>query len=135
MKYAMRLDPIWRPLLLIGGAHAANSYAEIEGDAVRLRFGLLFDESVPLRDVVSAERSNWPFIYGIGWRTTFGRRIGLIGSQREVVKLRLRERRGMHLRPMPWAMRIDDIRISLEDADAFIAAVNGAVAKQTSRSS
>jgi hypothetical protein len=132
MRYAMRLDPIWRPLLLIGGAHAANSYAQIAGGSVRFRFGALFDETVPLRDIQSAERTSWPLIFGIGWRTSFGRLVGLIGSQRDVVQVRLRDRREMHLRILPWAMRIDDLRISIEDPDGFIEALSSAIAGQAS---
>ena len=127
----MRLDPVWRPLLLIGGAHPANSYAELEGEALRLHFGVLFHETLQVAELVSAERSNWPIISGIGWRTNFGRRIGLIGSQGGVVRLALSDRREMHLRPFPWAMRIDDIRISMEEPDDFIAAVNAAIARRS----
>lgn len=128
MRYAMRLDPIWRPLLaVVGGATAGNSYIEVEGDDVRLRFGLLFSEHVPRTEIVSASKTGWPLLGGIGWRIWPLRCVGLIGSRQGVVELRLREPRRMHLGPAPlW--RFERVCVSVEDPDAVVAALATAAA-------
>ena len=51
MKFAIRLDPVWRPLLLVGGATRENSYVELTDAGARFRFGLLFDRLVPYSDI------------------------------------------------------------------------------------
>jgi len=99
----------------------------VEGDDVRLRFGLLFSEHVSRADIVSAARTEWPLLAGIGWRIWPLRRVGLIGSRQGVVELRLREPRRMHLGPAPlW--RFDRICVSVEEPDAVIAALGGSSA-------
>jgi len=86
----MRLDPWWRPLLLIGGATPSNSYVELSEDAVNFRFGWLFRRTLPRSDIEEAVPRRWPLWYGVGWRTNFRGLIGLIGSYQGVVEIHLR---------------------------------------------
>jgi len=89
-RFQMRMDPWWRPLLIAGGAMPQNSYVELENGQVTLSFGFLFRRTVARSEVESAEETTWPFWMGVGWRTNFGDRLGLIGSYQGVVELHLR---------------------------------------------
>lgn len=123
MRYAMRIEGVWRPLLaVVGGATAANSYVEVADGDVRLRFGLLFNEHVPVSEIVSAARTEWPLLAGIGWRLWM-RRMGLIGSRQGVVELRLREPRRMHVGPAPLPWRADRVCVSVEDPEGLLSAL------------
>jgi hypothetical protein len=124
MKYNMRIDPIWRPLLLVGGATAANSYAEIEGAELRIRYGL-FRHTLQLANVASAAGRSWPLWGGIGWRA-WGEQLGLIGSTENVVELQLNEAERFGLGFVPWPFGVRRIAISLEDPQAFIDALTAA---------
>jgi hypothetical protein len=115
----MRLDTVWRPFLLLGGATPENSYAEIAEDELRLRFGLLFSQRVSISNVKSAKTRSWPFWGGIGWRF-WGEQLGLLGSTRNVVEISLRERIRVSLGILPWPFSIGRVAISLEDPQAFI---------------
>ena len=115
MRFQIRTDPVWRPLLLVGGATRENSYAELTDAGVRFRFGLLFDRLIPYEDVKAVFGRSWPFLYGIGWRSNLRGVIGLIGSYHDVVEVRLkgRARRAWGVFPM------DRIGISLEEPERF----------------
>jgi hypothetical protein len=115
MRFQIRIDPVWRPLLLAGGATRENSYAELTDAGVRFRFGLLFDRLIPYEDVKAVFGRSWPFLYGIGWRSNLRGVIGLIGSYHDVVEVRLkgRARRAWGVFPM------DRLGISLEEPERF----------------
>ena len=115
MRFQIRIDPVWRPLLLAGGATRENSYAELTDAGVRFRFGLLFDRLIPYEDVKAVFGRSWPFLYGIGWRSNLRGVIGLIGSYHDVVEVRLkgRARRAWGVFPM------DRLGVSLEEPERF----------------
>ena len=90
-------------------------------EGIHFRFGLLFDRAVPFSDVKDVFVRSWPLWYGIGWRSNFRGVIGLVGSYTGVVEVRLNKR------GRAWGVfPCDRIGVSLEDPDAFIAAVKGA---------
>jgi hypothetical protein len=116
MKFAIRLDPVWRPLLLAGGATRDNSYVELTDAGARFRFGLLFDRLVPYGDIQAVFPRSWPFLYGIGWRSNLRGVIGLVGSYHDVVEVRLKQksRRAWGIFPL------DRLGISLEEPERFV---------------
>ncbi len=119
MRFRMRIDPIWRPLLLLGGAIRDNSCVEVGEDSVTFQFGLLFSRTIPRNEIVGVESRHWPLIAGIGWRSTLRGVIGLIGSYDGVVEVRLARRtRAWFIFPM------DRICVSLEDPNGFMAALH-----------
>ena len=123
MRFTMRLDPVWRPLLALLGALRGNSYVDVGEDGVRFGFGVLFHEIIPRSEIASVRETSWPLLGGIGWRLTLNRRVGLIGSRTGVVEVRLREPRNMRLGLLRLPWRIEAICVSLEDPAGFIAAL------------
>jgi len=120
MRFQIRVDPVWRPFMLIGGATRENSYAEVTDDGITVCFGLLFKRTIPFGDVKEVFARSWPFLYGIGWRSNLRGVIGLVGSYSGVVEIRLNER------SRAWGVfPCDRIAVSLEDPEGFIAAAKG----------
>lgn len=120
MRFPMKIDTVWRGPVLIGGATRANSYVEVTDGAVTFRFGALFNRTVPRSEIVEAYRRDWPWWYGIGWRSNLRGVIGLIGSYQGVVEVKLATRQ------RAWAVfPCDRIAVSLEDPEGFIAALGG----------
>ncbi len=116
-RFPMRLDPLWRPLLLIGGAMRGNSYVELSDETLDMRFGWFTHRSIRRDTVTSAAETSWPMWGGIGWRALWGRRYGLIGSTSGVVELRLRN-------PLRvWPLNFRSVAISLEEPQRFLAAL------------
>ena len=120
MRFQIRVDPVWRPFVLIGGATRDNAYAEVTDDGITVCFGLLFKRTIPFGEVNDVFARSWPLLYGIGWRSNLRGVIGLVGSYTDVVEIRLNERTRV------WGVfPCDRICVSLEDPDGFIAAVKG----------
>ncbi len=121
-RFPMKLDPWWRALLLVGGATQSNSYLEIERDALIVRFGMLYQDTISLEDIESVGEADWPIWMGIGWRIGFGERFGLIGSYDGVVEMRLREASRV------WRfVSFTRLAVSLEDPVAFVGALNAKI--------
>jgi len=117
-RFLMKLDPWWRPVLLVGGAMPDNSYLEITDDGVIARFGLLFNRTIPREQIESAAEAEWPLWLGVGWRAAFGGRYGLIGSYNGIVELQLKEPIQI-LRFFSFTR----IAVSLEEPQAFLDAL------------
>jgi hypothetical protein len=118
-RYYMRVDPWWRPLLLVGGVTRENSYVEFDDHDVTFCFGILFGQTVPRSQIASIKRRDWPIWIGVGWRTDFINSVGLIGSYSNVVEIELKE-------PITfWRFaRCTRLAASLEQPDEFIAALS-----------
>ena len=121
IRRAAWLQPL---LLVIGFTRDSNSYAAIEGDRLRLRFGWFFDNSFPISEIESVGLTRWPWYYGLGWRTNFTGLVGAVGSMDGVVEVRFR--RPQRVKGILPAVRIPCRRLaaSLEEPEAFIAALS-----------
>lgn len=128
MLYAIRLDPVWRPLLLIAGATRDRSFVETSADAVRLKFGPLFDATVPRSDIAAATSRRPTPLSGIGLRLGFGS-VGLLGSRSGLVEIRLKTPRRFAIAFVPTPWRVGRILVSVDDPDALIADLSGAPAR------
>lgn len=116
----MHIDRWWAPFVLLGGATQSNSFVELTPDSLNLRFGMIFHDEIPRVEIESADIRAWPLLYGIGWRVGPMGGLGLIGSYQGVVEIKLRSRhRAWEIVPY------NRIAVSLENPDAFIAAVTG----------
>lgn len=121
MRFPIKIDTVWTPFVLIGGATRANSYVEVADGEIIFCYGLLFRHRIPLDDVESIAPRKWPLWFGIGWRTNFMDMVGLIGSYDGVVEVKLRNRKRY------WAvLGARRISVSLEDPEGFIEAVEQA---------
>ena len=118
-RFYMRVDPMWRPLVFVGGATRENSYVEFDNHDVTFCFGMLFGHTVLRSKIKSIKRREWPLWVGVGWRTDFFRTVGLIGSFNDVVEMELTE-------PITfWRFaHCTRLAISLEQPDEFIAALS-----------
>lgn len=115
-----------RPLLFIVGLTTdSNSYAAIEGEGLRVRFGWFFNNVFELQDVESVAARRWPWwFYGLGWRANLVGQVGVVASTRGVVEVRFKTRQRVSgLLPL-IRLRCDRLAISLEQPEAFMQALN-----------
>jgi hypothetical protein len=120
LRFAIRIDPWWRPFLLPWGATPARSYVALERDAVRVRFGF-FGHRFPRERIVGARRIPGNFWYGIGWHTDFFRTLTVNGSLGGQIELELAAPECFRLLGLP--ARCTRLRVSLEEPDAFLRAL------------
>lgn len=115
----MRVDAWWAPVLLITGATSTNTFIDLGDEDVRFDFGLVFDRTIKRDEIESAHRRAWQWWMGIGMRANLRGLIGLIGSQEGVVEVKLKHKQ------RAWGViPCDRIAISLQDPDAFLAALH-----------
>ena len=117
-RFYMQLSPFWTPLLALFGARPSRSFAEIDGNTIRLKFGF-FDHTFPCNDVESVEERKWPLPYGLGWRIAGAGRIGLIGSYKNVVEIKFRTEHRVSM--LVLRLHCDRLAISLKEPQQFIA--------------
>ena len=107
--------------MLIGFTRDSNSYAAIEGDVLRVRFGWFFNQTFLLSDITSVEPMQWPWYYGFGWRSNLTGLVGLVASYKGVVAIRFKQRQKVGGILPFFKLPCDRLAISLERPDAFMA--------------
>ena len=117
MRFHIRIDPLWRPLLLLGGATHDNSFVEITPDTVTFRFGFFFSRAYPRDQIFGAAQRNWPLWMGVGWRHNLRGVVGLIGSYNDVVEVRVPGKSRV------IGLSFDRIAVSVKDPEGLIAAL------------
>jgi hypothetical protein len=114
-RYAVRIDPIWRPLLAPFGALESGSYAEVRNHGIHIHFGFLFERTFSHEEIESASRWQPAWWHGIGYRSNLAGRISLLGSHQGVVEVRLKKR------SRSWGVfPLKRIAISLQDPQGFL---------------
>ncbi len=122
MKFNARIDPVWRPFLLVAGITSGSAFVDVtEGDA-HFRFGFGFDETIARADISGAKTVSAHWYGGIGLRAGF-RRVGLLGSRQGLVEIALAEPTRMSIMFVPWPFKFDRVVIAVEDPDALVAAL------------
>ncbi|MFQ5595819.1 MAG: hypothetical protein ACE5HA_16860 [Anaerolineae bacterium] len=117
--FPIRLDAIWRIPLLLITVTPQRAYVALDDQAITFRFGWL-EERIELTEIESVEPMRWRIIYGIGTRIAPGRTLGLVGSWKDVVAIRLRTPRTIKV---PFKMDFRRIAASMEEPEVFIEAL------------
>ncbi len=115
-RYPIKRSASWSWALLLIGATEARSFLDIGPDTVVAQFGWKRIE-IPRHDIVSAERSNWPWWGGIGWRSDLRHSIGLIGALSPIVRI--------HIKPRPVTLlgiphHLTDLYLSVEEPEPIV---------------
>lgn len=103
------------------GVTKRRAYAHVHDGELRVRFGPMFDERIPIKNIESAEPTRWPRWAGVGPRANFRGAVGLVGSYSNVVKLTLKEPMEVHLFVAP--VTCSRLYLSLEHPDRFLEAI------------
>ncbi|CAN5566936.1 hypothetical protein BH23CHL2_BH23CHL2_08160 [soil metagenome] len=109
-----------KPLLVLFTATESRSWIELRETGLAAQYGW-YRLEVPSSAIVGADRDQWPWYAGIGWRTNFRTVIGLIGSYRGIVRLEIDPPQRARLLRIP--LGLTQLYISFEDADGFLEAL------------
>ena len=107
--------------LLLAGCTPSSSYLELDEDRLRVRMGYAFRSDVPLLSVRSAARApDSPLSIGVhGWR---GRWI-VNGAASPMVAISIDP--DAHARMLGFPVKLRELRVSVDDPDALVAALTG----------
>ena len=117
-RFQMRIDRMWAPGMLIGGATHSNSYVDVTPEAVTFHFGYIFNHTQSRDEIHEVKTRSWPWWMGIGWRSNLRGLIGLVGSYQNVVEVSF-ERRSLVWGVLP----MERIAISVEDPEGLMKAL------------
>ena len=120
MRFPIRIDPWWQPLLALFGATRSRSYVEMENDRLAVRFGL-FRYRVDRGRVADAQQVKGRWWIGIGCHTDILRWLAINGSLNGMVELRIQPAQWLWLLFIP--VHCSQLYVSLEDPDAFLRAL------------
>ena len=117
-RFQMRIDRVWVPAVLVGGATQSNSYVDVTPEAVTFHFGYIFNHTQSRDEIRDVRARSWPWWMGIGWRSNLRGLLGLVGSYRNVVEI------SFGRRSLAWGiLPMDRIAISVEDPQGLIEAL------------
>ena len=121
--FAFSYSKFSRVLLGILGTGPAFSNVTVSDVNVRVRMGWAFSATIPRAQIVSATPDRKPALmgYGVhGWRGKWA----VNGSDDGIVKLTISPE--IHARTVGiFAITLRELYLSLEDADGFLASLNG----------
>src|SRR5918999_298602 len=120
MRFRIRVDPWWWPLLMISGVLPGSPrYVSLEEDDVRVRLGWL-QTRFPRAHIVAARLVRGDWRWSIGWHLIVVGTKALIvnGSWGNMVELRLEPAKRFWLLFVPISCTC--VRFSLEQPDAFL---------------
>jgi hypothetical protein len=123
VDFAIRVDPWWWPLFIISGILPGGPrYVALEDSLVRVRLGWL-ETRFPRAHIVAAQRVRGDWRWSIGWHVVpVGTKALIVnGSLAGMVELRLEPPLVSRLLLVPIGCSC--VRFSLEDPDAFLAAL------------
>jgi hypothetical protein len=118
-RFAIPVDPIIRPLVAAVGGRS-SAVVEVSEDEVRIRFGRLFDATLPRRSIVAVGPGEWTRLGGLGWRIARDR-VGVIGARKGLVEIRLRRPQRFSVALIPWTA--SRIVVSVSDPKGLISAL------------
>jgi hypothetical protein len=131
MRFPIRVDPWWYPLLALFGVTSGRSNVAVEDDIVEVRFGL-YKHRLRRDNIVAAQRVRRSWLYrlaaGIGWHSDFVSSLVVNGSLGGLVELQLATPERGRLLGIP--IRFRRLWISLEEPDAFLRALGQSVSSR-----
>jgi hypothetical protein len=131
MRFPILISPPWRPLLAVLGMRRGSCFAELDPErkTLRIKGGVWFDETLPLAEVVEVRASSWPWYGGLGVKLgPTSDAVSVVGSTQNVVAIRFRAPQRVRA---VVAVRRSELRVSLEDPQAFREALARALTAQT----
>lgn len=123
MRFGIRVDPWWWPVLMLCGVFPGSPrHVGLEGEEVHVRLGWL-KARFPRAHVVAARRVRGDRRWSIGWNLVVVGTKALVvnGSWANMVELRLEP--GQRTRLLLVPVRYSCLRLSLDQPDAFLAAL------------
>ncbi len=123
MNYLFQMEPWMLPLLMPFGASQETSFVSIEGKQLHVKMGKLFDEYIDLETIADVAPGKWHILGGLGHRVGLKQDMAVLASTKNVVQLHFKEPQALKALG-PVYLKISDFYLSLQEPEAFIAALN-----------
>ena len=114
--FPIKMNALLRLPFLIITATKKRAYVALDNEAIEFRLGW-FKARIELTDIVGVEPMQWRWYYGYGLRIAPRDTLGLVGSSKGVVAVKLKRSRTFKV---PFKIEFQRIAASLEDPEAFM---------------
>lgn len=120
------LGPLAIPMLVGGGLmwlgrNLGDAFVDIREDELRIKLGVLFDESIPINDVAKVRRVEWKLLGGLGVRSNLTNMVAVVTRAGPVAELATWRPIRLPVVPRVVYVRAQRVVVSPEDLDGFIA--------------
>ncbi len=117
--------PLALPLAVGGGLvwlgrSVGDAFAEIDDEALRIKLGVLFDETIPLEEIAKVRTRPWKLLAGLGVRTNMRDMIAIVTKAGQVAELSLWRPLRLPVIPKLYHVRAQRLLVSPEKLDDFI---------------
>jgi len=126
-RFPILITRVSQLLLIPFGVTRNRAFAQLHDGELRIRFGPMFDERIPMANIKAGELAKWPRWAGVGPRTNFRGAVGLVGAYGDVVRLTLKKPINVHLFVFP--VSCDRLYLSFEHPEAFLREIGKAPAE------
>lgn len=128
-RFPILITELSRLFMIPFGVTRKRAYTEVRDGELRVRFGPMFDERIPIDNIETAEAARWPRWAGVGPRANSRGAIGLVGSYDNIVKLTFKTPLDVHLFMVP--VSCSRLYLSLEHPERFLKEIAQAPARKT----
>ncbi|UCF18442.1 MAG: hypothetical protein JSU87_10880 [Gemmatimonadota bacterium] len=120
------LGPLAIPVAVGGGLmwlgrNLGDAYVELDGEKLRVKLGVLFDEVIPLNDISRVRQADWPLLGGLGVRTNMRDLVAVVTRPGPVAEISLWRPYRLPVIPHVYWVRAQRILVSPKDLEAFSA--------------
>ncbi len=119
------LGPLALPLAIGGGLmwlgrSLGDAFVEIGADQLRVKLGVLFDESIPLSEIARVTQAEWNILGGLGVRSNLKEMVAVVTRAGPVAELSFWRPLRLPVIPGVYYVRAQRLLVSPERLDTFI---------------
>jgi hypothetical protein len=111
--------------LLWLGRNLGDSYVELDDKNLRVKLGVLFDETIALHDISRVRETKWNILGGLGIRTNMRDMVAVVTTSGPVAELSLWRPIRLPVIPQIYYVRAQRLLLSPEHLDNFITDLTG----------
>lgn len=122
--------PLAVPLAVGGGLmwlgrNIGDAFVDVDDQRIRVKMGVLFDETIDLSDIARVKTARWNLLGGLGVRTNFKDMVAVVTGTGQVADIRFW--RPLRLPVIPKVLHVNAQRllVSPEHLDSFLSDLRG----------
>jgi len=119
------IGPLAIPLAVGGGLmwlgrNIGDAYVELQDDNLRIKLGVLFDESISLNEVSRVRETQWSILGGLGIRSNLKDWVAVVTKTGPVAEISLWRPIRLPIIPHVYYVRAQKVLVSPERLEEFI---------------
>lgn len=110
------------------GRNMGDAFAEVSESGLRVKLGVLFDQTIPLSDIARVNTTQWNLLGGLGVRTNLKDMVAVVTGTGQVAEVQLWRPIRLPVIPKLYHVRAMKLIVSPEHLDSFISDLRGRLA-------